>query len=231
MQSLLDTLHNRQWLWQGVIQQQKQHVCASGYPELDSKIGGGIPETGVVEIRTANGIGELRVFLPYLQQQQHKGLLVFIAPPAMIGSEFLRHNQINIDNVLLLTPQPSEALWCAEQCLKSGCCASVVLWHQSFEVFQVRRLNLAAEQGQASLLIYRQPQASYNLPVALSLTFEAIEYGLNVKVNRCKAGKPSQFFGLNMAKRWPDFVHLPLADNVIAFSALSASTANRQSAN
>ena len=218
MQSLLDTLHNRQWLWQGAIQRQKQHVCRSGYQELDDKIIGGIPETGVIEIRTANGIGELRAIVPYLQQQQDKGLIVFIAPPAMIGSEFLHHQQIETNNILLLTPTTEDALWCAEQCLKSGSCASVVLWHQDFEVFQVRRLNLAAEQGKASLFIYRHSQAHYNLPVSLSLSFEADEMGLNVTVNRCKAGKPSQPFNVNMQQLWPDFVCLPVADNVISLS-------------
>ncbi|MFD2165004.1 translesion DNA synthesis-associated protein ImuA [Thalassotalea euphylliae] len=228
MQSLLDTLHNRQWLWQGAIQQQKQHVCRSGYQELDDKIIGGLPETGVIEIRTANGIGELRAILPYLQQRQDKGVIVFIAPPAMIGSEFLHHHQIDTDNILLLTPTPNDALWCAEQCLKSGSCASVMLWHQEFEVFQVRRLNLAAEQGQASLFIYRQSRASYNLPVSLSLSFEADKAGLNVTVNRCKAGKPSQPFSVNMARLWPDFVCLPTANNVVSLSGYQRANANQR---
>ena len=54
----------------------------------------------------------------------------------------------NRNNILIVFPNSvKEALWAAEQCLKSGACSAVLFWCQSLEVHQVRRFQVAAEAG------------------------------------------------------------------------------------
>ena len=70
MSALLQQLARRQLLWHGNSQQAAYQAVSSGYPLLDQQLAGGFPSTGLIDIQTDTGIGELRLLLPYLQQQQ-----------------------------------------------------------------------------------------------------------------------------------------------------------------
>lgn len=215
--ALLNKLQHKQWLWRGFQTQHHEGTISSGYPELDKKLAGGFPKQGVIELKTLNGIGEIRAVVPYLRALQHQGIIVLIAPPAHISSEFLVQSGIDVNRILLLTPkEEKEALWCAEQCLKSGCSASVLLWLQTLEIHQVRRLNLASEKGQASLLLFRLPTAaSFTLPVSLSIRFLPLSYGLKVAIDKRKGGKNHQEFIIRMNQHWPDLALPNKANNVV----------------
>ena len=83
MSALLEQLARRQLIWQGNNQQAAYQAVSSGFAELEQKLAGGFPATGLIDIQTEYAIGELRLLLPYLVQQQSQGrLLVLIAPPA-----------------------------------------------------------------------------------------------------------------------------------------------------
>ncbi|MGP9800667.1 translesion DNA synthesis-associated protein ImuA [Rheinheimera sp. NSM] len=205
MSALLEQLARRQLLWQGNSCQAAYQAVPSGYPELDQQLAGGFPASGLIELQTQLGIGELRLLLPYLQQQHSSGrLLVLISPPAMPCADMLCAAGITLSQLVIVTPKTGkEALWAAEQCLQSGCCASVLLWQAGLKLAQARRLQLAAEQGAASLVLLRRPATGLSLPVNLSLELKPHRQGLQLSVHKRKGGWPGSAFVLDMRSRWP----------------------------
>lgn len=238
MSALLDQLARRQLVWHGDSQQLAYQPVSSGYQELDQQLGGGLPATGLIDIQTEAGIGELRLLLPYLQQQQQQSqrLLVFIGPPAELCADMLAGCGLDLSQLLIITPggQPAagqgsdkltkqtklitaaktpksvkkpspqqQALWAAEQCLQSGCCASVLLWPAAISLAQARRLQLAAEQGAASMIVFRHSSQTLSLPVNLSISLQPDPQGLQLTVLKRKGSWPAAPFRVSMQLQWP----------------------------
>lgn len=205
MSALLEQLTRRQLLWHGNSQHTAYQAVPSGYAELDQQLAGGFPATGLIDIQTGTGIGELRLLLPYLQQQQSGGrLLVFISPLAEPCADMLCAAGIVLSQLVIITPKTGkDALWAAEQCLQSGCCASVLLWQVPLKQAQARRLQLAAEQGAASLILLRRPQQGLSLPVNLSIQLQPHRQGVLLSVQKRKGGWPAAPFLVDMQHRWP----------------------------
>ena len=221
MNSILDYLRNKRLIWQATQQDSLPCLSSTGFNELDAELDGGFPAQGVVDIHSPIGIGELRLLLPNLQarQQQSDRLLVFIAPPMQINAELLAECGFRLDQVLVIEPQSIQhALWSAEQCLKSGCCHSVLLWQHNLEVHQVKRLTLAAEQGQAlHVVLHHKKRTGVSLPVSLAMRLGAHPQGLLVEVTKRKGGWPGQEFHLDMRQRWSTLALNPRPDNVLPF--------------
>jgi protein ImuA len=206
MSALLEQLTRRQLLWHGNSQQAAYPAVASGYAELDHQLGGGFPASGFIDIQTEQGIGELRLLLPYLQQQQSrsKRVIVLMSPPAQPCADMLAGAGIDLAQLLIIsTKTAKDTLWAAEQCLHSGSVSAVLLWQVPVRLAQARRLQLAAEQGQASLILLRQPQTALGLPVQLSLQLAPHPKGLLLSVQKRKGGWPTAPFLVDMQSRWP----------------------------
>ncbi|MGB1263205.1 MAG: translesion DNA synthesis-associated protein ImuA [Cognaticolwellia sp.] len=213
MNKVLKTLHHQGKIWSADQVQNVVETIDSGYPELNKNLHGGLPRYGVIEVQTINGIGELRLFLPYLlnllqaesSQDQQTRQMVFIAPPAQINALMLLQASIPLENLLIIASQkPEESLWAAEQCLKSGCCFAVLLWQQLLAVHQLKRLKQAATTGNAVQIIFRSPHSiDLALPVSLSLGLEAQPTGLKIQVKKQLGGWPCSPFVLDMRKQWP----------------------------
>ena len=205
MSAIIAQLARRQLLWQGNNQQAAYQALSSGFAELDARLGGGFPASGLIELQTAAGIGELRLMLPYLKQQQASGrLLVLIAPPAEPCADMLAAAGIDLSALLIIAPTNNkDMLWTAEQCLHSGCCASVLLWQPQLNLAQARRLQLAAEHGAASLIVLRKPAQYLSLPVNLSLALTAKAQGLSAKVLKRKGGWAGEVVDISMQPHWP----------------------------
>lgn len=211
MSILLQQLARRQLVWQGNSQQAAYQPLSSGFSELDQAIGGGFPATGLIDIQSETGIGELRLLLPYLIQQQAAGrLLVMINPPFTPCADMLAASGITLAQLVLInTKTAKDALWAAQQCLQSGCAAVVLLWPKAISLSQARRLQLASEQGKAALVLMRLACSSLSLPVNLSLQLQPHRKGLQIKPVKRKGGWPMSAFILDLQKHWPA---LTLAD-------------------
>lgn len=206
MSALLEQLNRRQLVWPGNSQQAAYQAVPSGYDEVDLQLAGGFPACGVIALESAPGIGELRLLLPYLQrlQQQAERLLVLIAPPAEPCADMLAAQGIALSRLLVIQPDTlKDALWAAEQCLQSGCAASVLLWQPPISLAQARRLQLAAEQGNASLVLLRHGNGALPLPVTLSMRLTADPQGIKLEVQKRKGGWPAAPFIVSMQQRWP----------------------------
>mgnify|MGYP000415701680 FL=1 len=229
MHELIKNLQDRQLIWKGLQSTTLGSTTSTGYPQLDKQLDGGFPTHGVIEVESQQGIGELRLLTPYLAQQNSQKLAIFINPPGKIGAEFFSNQRIQLENILVIEPQRDlDALWAAEQCLKSGACHSVLLWGTNLEIHQTKRLQAASETGKC--LQFHFKATSHNqlsLPVSLSMKLSSHAQGLKVEVTKRKGSWSYGSFILDMSQNWPlltekitlqDSSHSALSNNtVLAF--------------
>lgn len=188
-------------------------VRPSGFTELDSLLGGGLPTTGVCRLESDTGIGELRLLIPYLRETDQR-LIVLINPPGALCPDFWAENGIYLERLYAVYSNSKEALWAARQCLESGCCLSVLLWQRDLQVADVKRLQLASSEGHSSLWLLSTARAAQALPLTLSLALTPTHSGLEVRVNKRKGGWPAGPIQLDWRQCWPELVLQPLPENV-----------------
>lgn len=226
MNKLIDILQHQHLVWQGSKKATASVGESSGYQTLDEQLAGGFTQ-GVTEIQSEPGIGELRLLLPLLKQAfSQERLVVFIAPQGIVSAQALATQGFELDKVLIVYPDDQQqALWAAEQCLRSGACHSVVMWlNQALEVHQVKRLQVASHTGNSHQFILRVNKAeSLSLPFDLSMSLQAHEQGVLARINKRKQGWPSGDFTIDMADYWPALTVQARPDNVVHFPNMKVS--------
>jgi hypothetical protein len=170
--ALQNLLHSNQ-LWRGT-ESARIKTQASGYAALDAVLpGGGWPVGALTELfPAADGIGELHISLPALKALNDAGRrIVFVHPPYTPYPPALLRAHLSLKNILWLSPGNDEdARWAAEQTLRAGVAGAVLLWSDTRDDRGLRRLQLAAEAGQALAFLYRTPGAScQSSPAALRI--------------------------------------------------------------
>jgi len=181
---------------------------ATGYSELDEALGGGWPETGVIEICSPQSIGELRLLLPALAGSLQR-LYVFINPPARINGQALTAQEISLEHIVVLHLKGlQDQLWAAETCLASGACSNVLFWQScSLEPHQCKRLKLASDKGNSRCFILRQRRQKTPMPIDLGLNLQPQSNGVKAHIHKRRLGFPSDHFAISMAALWPYLVH------------------------
>lgn len=168
-------------------------------------------------MQSTSGIGEFRLLTPMLKNSTQQRLIVLINPPARPSAHYFQCESIDTNNVLVID-STAHILWAAEQCLKSGCCAYVCLWHPQLEVHQARRLQVAAEQGQALSVHFNLDKHNHmSLPLPLSVSLTPNENGLEVTVNKRKGGWHPSAFQVNFQHYWPELCTNKPNNQVIPF--------------
>ncbi|WP_026960600.1 translesion DNA synthesis-associated protein ImuA [Aliagarivorans taiwanensis] len=210
----LEQLLAHQQVWRG-FKTQNLPKKSSGYPELDELLQGGFPAQGVTALHTQPAVGELRLLMPQLQQQQR--LWILINPPALPNAEFFAQHGIGNHQLLVLRPNSAkETLWATEQCLLSGS-SHVLLWQQGMNVAQLKRLQLACQHGDSRLFAFYPPHDSqFSLPFDLQLELQAHPQGLQVTVLKRRGGWPGQSRLIHFARHWPELTQQQ-ASQVIPF--------------
>jgi cell division inhibitor SulA/protein ImuA len=81
---------------------------------------------------------------------------------------------------MLIHPSATkDALWAVEQALRSGTCGAVLAWIEQADFHSLRRLQLAAAEGQSLCLLFRPYRAAAEAsPATLRLRLEAIPEGV-----------------------------------------------------
>lgn len=219
MNPVIDLLQTKQLIWQGSQQRVINNTTSSGYTEFDEQLNGGFPEHGVIEINSSLGIGELLLLTPYIKKHSQNRLSIFINPPGHLSSDYFIQQKINLNQIIILFPKnQNEALWAAEQCLKSGCCGSVTLWHPSLAIHQAKRLQVASETGQCLHFVFKtKHKHQINLPVSLNLVLRAEENKLKVTINKRKGGWLKRSFSINIHQYWPHFHVCRETNSVVPF--------------
>ncbi|OLU22387.1 DNA lesion error-prone repair protein ImuA [Pseudomonas sp. PA15(2017)] len=196
----IDHLLNERRIWRGQGIVAPSGHQPTGHAELDAALpGGGWPEAALSELLVeAPGIGELRVVLATLARLSAAGeRVVLVAPPYLPYPSAWSAVGVEMKQVALIQASARDALWAAEQCLRSGSCAAVVLWPQRADDRALRRLQIAAETGQTLAFAYRPLHEARNpSPAALRLTIQA--QPAQVRVLKCRGGQaPARTFQLS----------------------------------
>lgn len=169
----------------------------SGFAELDRKLpGGGWPVGALTELYAdAQGIGEMQLVLPWVARlTQAGGRVAFVDPPHLPYAPALAQAGVHLRRTVLVRPQ-SEAggLWATEQVLRAGACGAALIWPPTLDSTALRRLQLAAEAGRTTALLFREPRAATeSSPAALRLKLSArVGGGLRIDIFKCRGGTPA----------------------------------------
>ncbi len=160
------------------------HVLASGWPVLDELLGGGWPRAALIELLSEAHHG-LSLLLPLLARlSEDQRWLAWIAPPYVPYAPALHAHGVQIERLLLLRDlDATQRLWAAEQALKSGGCGAVLVWPGQVGGAQLRRLQLAAEQGDCPAVLFRPLRTlAQGSPAALRLGLRPSPLGIEVEL-------------------------------------------------
>ena len=149
------------------------------------------------------------------------GWIVWVSPPFIPYAPALRRQGIDLSRVLLVHesahkavdkavrsgcgPQDNsdpesvrapaggrhDSLWAMEQALRCGSCTVVLAWVKSADESALRRLQLAAEEGQCWAVLFRPLEAlSQRSPAALRIRLMRADGLTQVKILKCRGGRP-----------------------------------------
>lgn len=176
-------------LWRGSRLPSSWHTVPTGFTELDGQLpGGGWPLGSVVELITATlGTGEVRLLLPLMGRLTRSGNhVLFVCPPYHPNAVALHGAGVVPDRLLIVRPERSrDGLWAVEQALRNAACGAVLLWARSGKDLGgtvIRRLQLAAQEGQSILFLYRSAAPRTGSPAALRLELRRAEDGLQLRI-------------------------------------------------
>ncbi|MFC3816121.1 translesion DNA synthesis-associated protein ImuA [Lysobacter sp. GCM10012299] len=187
----IDSLLDQRRLWKG----QQRHVLPaspqpSGHALLDAALpSGGWPDGALTELLIpADGVGELRLLWPALARlSQQEGTIVLVAPPYVPFAPAWQRAGVRLSQLQVIDTPPRDALWAAEQCLRSGACAAVLCWPLHADDRALRRLQVAAESGRCLGFAIRPAKAARNpSPAALRIAIDTDPQQL--RVLKCRGG-------------------------------------------
>ena len=147
------------WKARGLVRA-REPVVATGWRRLDAELpGGGWPLGTLTELLLPrHGVGELSLLMPALRQlalsdPDQPRWLTWVAPPHELHAPALVQAGLPLSRLLLVrVPGSRERLWAAEQALSSKSCGAVLVWLAGADDRALRRLKLAAAEGQGVAL-------------------------------------------------------------------------------
>ncbi len=188
-------------LWRGGDATQGPAAVPTGFRRLDACLpGGGWPLAALTEILVpAAGIGEIRLLLPALcaltaARSEAPRWIAWLAPPHLPYAPALAAAGLDSSRMLVVRPRAGfDVLWAMEQTLGSGACAAVLGWTEAAGSTALRRLALAAEEGQSPGFLFRPPShRGESSPAALRLSLASHDDSLDVEILKCRGGMPAR---------------------------------------
>ena len=153
-----ESLHPALWLASQLAHAHLRCVD-TGYPALSAELpGGGWPTGCLIDLLLQqSGIGELRLLRPALARAER---IVLLQPPHTPQALGFAHWGLAPERLVWLRSKHSaDALWAAEQVLRSACCGVLLFWAQHARAESLRRLHLAAQHSETLFCMLR-PLAS-----------------------------------------------------------------------
>jgi len=190
----LETLLHKRAIWRGrAAATGPLDGTPIGLAPLDAALpAGGWVAGGLTELLIPfDGVGELELLWPMLSRHgAGSATVALVAPPYRPYPPAWHGAGVDLGAVQIVDVDPREALWAAEQCMRSGACAVVLCWPKIPDDRALRRLHAAAEAGHCLGIAIRPLQAARNpSPALLRL---AIEPGMprQVRVLKCRGANP-----------------------------------------
>lgn len=172
----LEGLLDQRRLWKGRVAPKVSGQQPTGHAALDAVLpSAGWPASALSEILLpAHGCGELQLLWPSLARLTASGeRVVLIAPPHVPYAPAWQAAGVELRHLSVIAAEGKDALWAAEQCLRSGSCGAVLCWPVHADDKALRRLQVAAESGQTLAFACRPQAAAVNAsPAALRLIIE-----------------------------------------------------------
>jgi len=179
-------------LWHGKSSHAPNGGAATGYDVLDAALPeGGWPRGALVELAVRGwGIGEINLLLPALlteaRAQRH---IAWLAPPFVPYAPALTAAGLDAGSLLYLPPPVphGELLWTVEKLLRAG--VWTLFWPDRLPGLAARRLQLAAERGQATGVVLHTTQPGQNWEAscaALRLHLKPRPGGLSIQILKAR---------------------------------------------
>ncbi len=184
------------WRARGLVRA-REPVVATGWQRLDAQLpGGGWPLGTLTELLLPrHGVGELSLLMPALRHlalsdPDQPRWLTWVAPPHELHAPALVQAGLPLSRLLLVrVPGSRERLWAAEQALSSRSCGAVLVWLAEADDRALRRLKLAAAEGQGlGILLRPWSVRSSSSPAPLRLLLEPTLHGLSVAILKRRGG-------------------------------------------
>lgn len=136
----------------------------TGFAELDRLLpGAGWPSGALTEILVERcGVGELQLLMPAMARLTANGRwLAIVSPPHIPYAPAFAARGVHLERLMLVrTTSACDSLWACEQALRAPCCGIALLWLDRFHERALRRLQLAAEDGGTTLILFRSARAA-----------------------------------------------------------------------
>jgi len=201
----LEELLRHPALWRGGCVVDAPAIVPTGFHRLDERLpGGGWPRSALVELMVASaGVGEIRLLIPALRtlsaaRPDMPRWIAWLGPPHLPYAPALADAGLDPSRMLVIRPRVGlDLLWAMEQALRSGACAAVLGWVGAAADQALRRLTLAAGEGQSLGFLFRPPcHRSESSPAALRLLLTARDNGLDIEILKSRGGMPARIDGL-----------------------------------
>lgn len=189
-------------VWRGgELEHAVQPSLPTGHAALDAELpGGGWPSGTLTEVlHDVQGIGEVGFLAGTLARAAADDrLIAWIGAPHVPYAPALAQRGIPLARCVVVRPAHREdALWAAEQALKSGACGAVLLWmggeggaRRHDEYAWLRRLQMAAQNGRAVAVLYRAGAAErLSTPAHLRVVLSRTAEGLAIRIPK-RRGPP-----------------------------------------
>lgn len=155
----------------------------TGHPALSKQLpGGGWPTGTLIDLLLQQpGIGEMRLLRPALAAAASRRI-VLLQPPHPPQALALAALGVPPSQLIWLrSSRGADALWAAEQVLRSGSCGALLFWTNHARGESLRRLHLAAQCGE-TLFFMMRPLASAqdSSPAPLRLALRPAAGGLDI---------------------------------------------------
>ena len=177
-----EALHPSLWLASQLAHSSSKCVD-TGYPALSGQLpGGGWPTGTLVDVlQQQAGIGEIRLLKPALLSVAKRKVVLLQPPHAPQALALAEMGVEPAQLVWLRASRSTDALWAAEQVLRSGSCGALLFWQQNVRGESLRRLHLAAQSGE-TLFFMMRPLASAQdaSPAPLRLSLRPAAGGLEI---------------------------------------------------
>lgn len=155
----------------------------TGHPVLSGHLPGGGWPTGTLNelLLQQAGVGELRLLRPALAEVARRRI-VLLQPPhppqaLALAALGLAPSQL----VWVRSSRVSDALWAAEQILRSGSCGALLFWASHARGESLRRLHLAAQSGDTLFFMMRPLAAAQDSsPSPLRLSVRPAVGGIDI---------------------------------------------------
>lgn len=204
----LQQLVQKGWVWQGQqtpLQKASADFLDTGWPELNTQLGGGWLRGSVNEIQVEVGFrGELGLVLPLLQRSSERPH-VWVNPPAQPYAPGLQsQGLVPQQQWCVHESNNTKALWAMEQCIQSQSVGVVLAWLPQLNATEVRRLQQITEQAQQLVFIFTAWQQEPEARAYVNRLRLHWQEGLQVELLKRRFGWPLPPFPCALQRLFPE---------------------------